>query len=281
MSHFTVLVIGASVDEQLAPYDEQKQVLEYETDCHCVGWQAQIDASKETDKQVGSIDTFRKKHDKIPADKRPDWKEFIKPYVELENKLLRQHPLYNKPNPKCKECHGSGKMMTTYNPNSKWDWYSIGGRWTGFFKVKPEAIDRVVLGEPGLMTEKPKDQLKADIVRKRDIDFEVMEKEGLIAARKGFNEAFKKFPKNAEMRDLMYGIQPDISKKAYIEQVRRRSVLQTFAVVKDGKWNEQGEIGWGGAISNRKSDDEWATEFKKLIDNLPDHTLLTVVDCHI
>ena len=27
-------------------------------------------------------------------------------------------------------------LVTTYNPNSKWDWYSIGGRWDGFIRLK-------------------------------------------------------------------------------------------------------------------------------------------------
>lgn len=29
--------------------------------------------------------------------------------------------------------------MSTYNPRSKWDWYSIGGRWRGYFPVAPKA----------------------------------------------------------------------------------------------------------------------------------------------
>ena len=27
----------------------------------------------------------------------------------------------------------NGNMLSTYNPNSKWDWYVIGGRWDGIF----------------------------------------------------------------------------------------------------------------------------------------------------
>jgi hypothetical protein len=28
-------------------------------------------------------------------------------------------------------CEGTGKIKTTYNPDSKWDWYVVGGRWDG------------------------------------------------------------------------------------------------------------------------------------------------------
>ena len=37
------------------------------------------------------------------------------------------------------ECKGTGIRMTTYNPDSKWDWWRVGGRWDGWItntKVK-------------------------------------------------------------------------------------------------------------------------------------------------
>ena len=27
-------------------------------------------------------------------------------------------------------------IISTYNPNSKWDWYSVGGRWSGYLPLK-------------------------------------------------------------------------------------------------------------------------------------------------
>ena len=43
--------------------------------------------------------------------------------------------------------------ISHYNPKSKWDWYEIGGRWRGYFKLKAEAMDQVdtlaVVGRPG------------------------------------------------------------------------------------------------------------------------------------
>ena len=29
-----------------------------------------------------------------------------------------------------------GNLYSTYNPNSKWDWYSVGGRWSGLLTTK-------------------------------------------------------------------------------------------------------------------------------------------------
>ena len=39
-----------------------------------------------------------------------------------------------------------GNVLTTYNPESQWDWWVIGGRWGGYLTLKPDA-------EIGLPTE--------------------------------------------------------------------------------------------------------------------------------
>lgn len=61
------------------------------------------------------------------------------------------------------------------NPNKKWDWYEVGGRWTGALKAKPGAyVGRV--GRPGLMTD-PAKAGTFDQLQKRDVDFEEMRDE--------------------------------------------------------------------------------------------------------
>ena len=59
----------------------------------------------------------------------------------------------------------------------------------------------------------------------------------------------------------------------------RESAGQTFAIVKDGVWYEKGEMGWWACVSNEK--DNWSEEFAKLLDEIPDDTLLSIYDCHI
>jgi hypothetical protein len=42
------------------------------------------------------------------------------------------------------------KCLDRTNPNAKWDWYVIGGRWRGFFPLKPGVdYDEAALGEAG------------------------------------------------------------------------------------------------------------------------------------
>lgn len=70
------------------------------------------------------------------------------------------------------------------NSNKKWDWYAIGGRWTGFFKLKrlpSGGYPPSLTGEPGLLTKKASLGY-ADQAFKRDIDFDGMRAESAIEA---------------------------------------------------------------------------------------------------
>lgn len=70
------------------------------------------------------------------------------------------------------EPNAEGRYGYWQNPNRKWDWYSIGGRWTGYFPVKATARTYAQSGRPGVMTEPNRDKAKADVVRIKDIDMD-------------------------------------------------------------------------------------------------------------
>ena len=87
---------------------------------------------------------------------------------------------------------------------------------------------------------------------------------------------FRNFP-------LGWDASPDdfaLSRERYIENARNRSIT-TFAIVKDGQWQEKGQMGWFGISTNEKDQETWNSMFAKIIMELPEDTLLTVVDCHI
>lgn len=154
MSHFYTIVLipkdiqdqNAALEKLLAPFSEHIDVEPYDTDCYCIG----RDAVNETELAMSpTIDEMRKqfreildkkrndRQDKIPTINEEleqidaDWKEFIAPWRAEIDEKTKAHPLYKKPGPECTECKGTGKYETTYNPNSKWDWWVIGGRWNG------------------------------------------------------------------------------------------------------------------------------------------------------
>ena len=136
-----------AVSRMLAPYSEHLEVPPYEKTCYCVGAKARADANKTAAEQVGPFDSLRRSFRVSDAETSEEndarWKEHIRPYLEAEAAALAAHPLHDKPDSECAECHGTGMRTTTYNPQSKWDWWRIGGRWDGVVLNLPEIPDGI------------------------------------------------------------------------------------------------------------------------------------------
>lgn len=278
MSHFTVLVIGNDIEEQLAPYDENMKVPTYQT-------------------QVSPEELARMcEHYKIDA---TDDDAIIKNSVDWCGKKMN------------KRRNSVWEYPCTYNPQSKWDWYSVGGRWIGFFKLKPGAKGE--LGDPGLLVEEVTDTTRADVAKKGDIDIEAMrvlagEKaakdydefhakvngrewpvwEDIVAKHKdgdGIEKARDEYWNHPVIVDIKEWAFGDIRvyRKTRDEFIKASmdNALVTYALVKDGKWYERGKMGWWGISFDEKDNDVWVREFNSLINSVPDDTLLTLVDCHI
>jgi hypothetical protein len=141
--------------------------------------------------------------------------------------------------------HISGKWerYTQYNPNSKWDWYSEGGRWDGAIKTKDgEFVNDGVLGDIDWTDFKPEDYKE-----KTEKDF---------------------FGK--EYRPLKDGV---------IWHFTRSSI--PFCLVVDGEWIEKGQMGWFGISTNDKEEQDWNDEFFSIIDKLPENSEFHLIDFHI
>lgn len=205
------------------------------------------------------------------------------------------------------------KVVKRTNPNAKWDWYCTGGRWTGFFKLKEGR--KGSLGRPGMMTEAPKTGW-ADVVLKGDVDFEgmrdhagaeagilydkVFEVIGHLPAMESWesirdrieniDEARKTYHaqervvalRSAKDRSLIwYDVEKfNCTREEYVNKARAAAIV-TFAVVKDGKWYQRGDMGWWGIVSNEEDRDTWNQKYNELLDSISDDTTLTLVDCHI
>jgi hypothetical protein len=291
MSHFTVLVIGDDPQGQLAPFSEEINVPEY-VSC-----------------QVGEGEKLM----------------FLEHYIKEKNlspelTFDEVYVLYGEDwngNKWRKDENGIWQEYSTYNPNYKWDWYQLGGRWRGYFQLKPGADGE--LGSPGVFDNAPMNSGNVDQARKCDIDFEAMRdeagkkaadyydrfykivgdqplpnwneirerhgKENIDNARAEYREhpvvkllnQSKEFEHEFMFRDIMEMAE---SRGDYIEKARRSRAV-TFAVLYNGKWYEKGEMGWFGMVSNEKDQNEWNDQFYELLESLPDDTLLSVYDCHI
>jgi hypothetical protein len=188
-----------------------------------------------------------------------------------------------------KEWHGvkdMDKQGYSFNPKAKWDWYQLGGRWSGFFKLKPKANGKV--GKVGIMTEPAKPGY-VDQAYKRDIDFEKMVQENFEEAAETYNKFEEEYIKG-DMKPgspyFDYGVENVGDADHYFPEnresfLKKRAEISTFAVLKDGEWYEKGNMGWWGCVSNEKDPDEWNDMFNKLLNELPDDTLLSLYDCHI
>ena len=76
------------------------------------------------------------------------------------------------------------KTVNRTNPNKKWDWFQVGGRWNGFFLLKPNTTG--VIGEAGLNRMdpgyKPPTADRADSTEKENIDIDGMRQEAAAEA---------------------------------------------------------------------------------------------------
>ncbi|KAA0888800.1 hypothetical protein [Oryzomonas rubra] len=311
MSHFTVMVIGNDVEKQLAPFHEFE----------CTGindeYVQDVDITDELAQRIADGESL----------------EDALSYHGLEDRIVSDESEVEKVGEECRHKYGyaivkDGKLIKAVNrtnPNNKWDWFQFGGRWSGFFQLKPGATGE--LGSRSLiaMHEDPDggpDPLtRADSALKKDIDFAAMRDAAGARAADTYDKARALIDGKLDgyiswdkMRDEVhagdiglarkaYHAQPavhafseggntsfgffssvdefyPISREEYIKSARAGAIA-TLAVLKDGKWYEQGEMGWWGVVFDKKPAQDWSLEFSILLDALPDDTLLTVVDCHI
>jgi hypothetical protein len=217
-------------------------------------------------------------------------------YIDLADNILLLDPAKDFPDPICSDCNGTGISSTTYNPNSKWDWYEIGGRWHGNFFLKPN-IKRENIGKPswGLSAIEI-----AEVIALGKVDQALMSEIDWERTNSISDEQFSHL--NA-LWDWIDGLATEndyekrtgnhifYKKQYYIElygtreeHIRRAGLFTTYAVLtEDGKWHAPGDMGWFGMSSD--SPEEKAKYEKGFFDmflkDLSPNTMLTVVDCHI
>lgn len=224
MSHFTVGVFidkkGKGLEELLAPYQENNM-----GDCP-------------------------KKYLKFEECDKSDLEEYENHKDEYES--LDQF---------MEEYHGYKKDTETRkygyweNPNAKWDWYEVGGRWSN-----------------SLLTKNGK---RCDYEELKNIDWNKMSETKKIRAGKTWDSNLQGIER------FFAGIEKDDTRESYI---KRESEFSTFAVItQDGKWHSKGEMGWFGFSTDTQEDREkWSKSFyERFIKDSDEELIFAVVDCHI
>lgn len=320
MSHFSVLVIGNDVEEQLAPYEESTENPEY-TEFKDITEESLNDYETKSTEKVHMPDgrllnkwdnefrvsgkpgeTNRKVPDYLPIVEIPfkvlylTFDEYMRDWCDEERNL-------------------DGKYGYYHNPNAKWDWWEEGGRWDGH-----------------LITTKG---IKTNKALKKDISFMRMRSEHEKLAQERYKLiqnyfkicGYENIPKITmweellknldehkkninELRNQYHSQEPvkllhQVANKANHltkEEINRiifsdlddyqcsmeeyvnkqgKCGISTFAVLIDGEWHEKGDMGWFGMVANEKDEDNWLDEWFELVTTTNDNQLFTIVDCHI
>ena len=157
------------------------------------------------------------------------------------------------------------KVVRRTNPNYKWDWWVIGGRYSNKIRTTKGNVDYAKIS---------------------DIDFSGDNEEYKRAAR-----YWEVVVEDSELLD--HEEKPDFfnfyKKEYYLERfgskekyAKELSMFSTWAIVTpEGKWFEKGGMGWWGINdSTSESSQDFKITFDHMMEKYKDY-YLTIVDCHI
>lgn len=244
MSHFTVLVVDTknekAVDEWMDPFFKgiEKDRIIYQT-------------------VQDVLDYFKKENVDFPYD-HVDESNLIE-YLERAEELDFD----------TSEHDDEGNLYYLGNKDARWDWYEIGGRWSGMLKkLDGTRCDECEVKDLDLSLDK-------DMHEKAKRFWEVVvDKQPLKDGE--YADGFTSWYKDSYYKDT-FGDKETFAKD--------KASLSTLAMLLDGKWYEQGKMGWF-VMSDTTSDSlkEYTKFFNKTLEELKEthpHATVALVDCHI
>jgi len=303
MSHFSVLVVG-NVESQMEPFQENnmencpKEYLEF----HDVEENAKEEfESGFTTRFKDSSGNLHSRYD-LKGENIEEFEKIEIPFKEHYANFAEFVEEYLRGYSKDPE---NGRYGYWENPNAKWDWYSVGGRWAGSLQLTKEAQLQIEQGlipasampnfSYGFSKEEKEEILKkalVDSALKKNIDIPEMERPRAERARKIWKEWNSKikflWSENKErdnwlLRNMgLFFSKEDLKRlntMSLDEYVECRSIWSPYAVAWDGRWYSRGEMGWFGV--SFVNEESWSGQFRELWKEIPEDATLTIVDCHI
>ena len=267
MSHYAVLVIhkeDQDIEELLAPYSVHLKVEPY--------------LKYTVDEAIAYI-----KEHYVP------YNDYLKDYADrhLIDWFAENYGLLIK----------QGGLYSTYNPNSKWDWYSIGGRFDGDLDLTDEGIEEAI-NYPN------NPQWFKDMPREEQVEHVKWVNTAPLKYIKWFTPLSEKDKgelkrwweinidgdelKDGEEKDEYFFWNPEWFKRRYKDAdtyLKVKEMVTFFAVLTpDGGWHEPGRMGYFAcALCEPEDELKWDLEFydRFIKPNLDSDLICTVVDCHI
>ena len=170
------------------------------------------------------------------------------------------------------------------NPNARWDWWEIGGRWRGLLRLRP--------GKSGYTA--TLDRWHSDFVYPphccdaalvADCDFSPQEAQIRQAARLWEVAVEGDAPREGE--EFFSPWKPEYYLERYGDKetfIRRESAFSTYAfITAEGKWHGQGRMGWFALDdATNESIASYEEAFQAYLEKARREGLaITIVDCHI
>lgn len=280
MSHFTVAVFtepnGKTVEELLAPYDEN---IEMERYVEYTKAQMIEKGKKEIEEYstTGNYAEYLKDPDKYAAGcKNEDHlnylkNEFPKRLQWTDEEIYQdQIKFYEKD-----QIGPDGEVYSTYNPKSKWDWWSEGGRWGGMLLINSTESEDYPSAWNCSGRKAIAGYAWVDSAKVSDIQWDKIRENDRVERIKYWDEAEGK---DEFLRYIEYGIGKEMTREEYIN---KESAFSTFAVIMpDGQWYEKGKMGYWACVSNEE--EVWGEKYKeRFLDKADPEWTLTIIDCHI
>ena len=167
------------------------------------------------------------------------------------------------------EHDNEGNLYYFGNKDAKWDWYQIGGRWSNMLKKL--------------------DGTRCDECEVKDLDLS-LDTELYNKAKRFWEVVVDKQPLTDVERpsDFFTMYKPEYYTEMYGDRdnfAKSYASFNTFAMLLDGEWYEQGKMGWFAMSDTTKESLEKFTDFmdktlRELKKTHP-HATVTLVDCHI
>jgi hypothetical protein len=312
MSHFATIVILPTtlpvsrakaeqmVAQQMAPFSENDEVPSYNRECFCVSHNGRkawfndpalngeaIDTARsifrkqfgEKEKRANALkygdaeERYKGERKRLQKALDKEWEALIKPIEEGRKAAERKHPLYMKPDPACEDCHGTGLYATTYNPQSKWDWYQIGGRWTGAISGYDPNLD-------------PRNWRTCDLCNGTGTRRQPIPNDPSWKPKKGVCNGCQQYrklgvPLGKEVAFTVAEHEGDIATVGSLLKVDEGKPFIPFAVLTPmGEWAERGTMGWWAIVTDKKDDGAWKKQVVRVYEKYKENVAV-LVDCHI
>jgi len=175
------------------------------------------------------------------------------------------------------------RLLAPYDENdewfregSHWDWWVIGGRWTGHLDPSYDPYKDPLNYSPCEYCEGTGTTTAA--VAKQYPAYEKNIGKPCIQCAVDFDGAPKPFP-GMQLNFMLR--RQDSDRAQPVREILERGIEPTLAVVTpDGAWTQGAQMGWWGMTSDEKEADAWKQEWHDLLVMHQDH-VATIVDCHV